>query len=403
MPFENPILAGEELIRSAIRSRNYIESAQGWKVSRDGAAEFSDLTTRGATTGDTAQFNALTLGGYDLQQQLDDDLQGIIAKFDWTNATETWTGAGPHRIIVIPATLPAGRYCRVEVNGFGIGSTVAGDGVRGFFRYTTDGTTPVEGSTNPLASLSNFPPVEYANDIQFGPLVCWISNPGTTDLEIKIALFAARYRGSGNVLAYANNRAICSVHDNGIILPNQGTKYAPDGTSTTELTNYDKTWSHTGIRSYNESDQVTIASNGDTTRAYQGDGDAVGNPGGNHVAFFFFDSAAIRSALAGATIDNVYIYLDNVHSYLNSGLMCRIGSHNHDPEPATTGANRMENRWNYSVAKGGDVWTPDLGPTFGQQLRDGTMRGVTVGRGPANDVNYYGYFDRCKIRIKYRK
>lgn len=47
MSFSNPILAGEELIRSAIRSENYVAGSSGWRISRDGDAEFNSLTARG--------------------------------------------------------------------------------------------------------------------------------------------------------------------------------------------------------------------------------------------------------------------------------------------------------------------------------------------------------------------
>jgi len=47
MPFSDPILAGEELIREAIRSPDYVAGAAGWRIAADGSAEFNDTTVRG--------------------------------------------------------------------------------------------------------------------------------------------------------------------------------------------------------------------------------------------------------------------------------------------------------------------------------------------------------------------
>jgi len=47
MPFTNPLVAGLELIRQAIRSRNYVPNTSGWTINADGTAEFTDATIRG--------------------------------------------------------------------------------------------------------------------------------------------------------------------------------------------------------------------------------------------------------------------------------------------------------------------------------------------------------------------
>lgn len=47
MAFRNSILAGEQLVRSGIRSENYVTGVSGWRIARDGSAEFSDAVIRG--------------------------------------------------------------------------------------------------------------------------------------------------------------------------------------------------------------------------------------------------------------------------------------------------------------------------------------------------------------------
>lgn len=53
MPFRNPILAGDTLIRVAMQSENFETGIAGWRIERDGDAEFNDITVRGrlVTTG----------------------------------------------------------------------------------------------------------------------------------------------------------------------------------------------------------------------------------------------------------------------------------------------------------------------------------------------------------------
>lgn len=47
MPFTNPIVAGTTLIRTAIKSPNYVAGVSGWAINKDGSAEFNDVTVRG--------------------------------------------------------------------------------------------------------------------------------------------------------------------------------------------------------------------------------------------------------------------------------------------------------------------------------------------------------------------
>ncbi|HTF08181.1 MAG TPA: hypothetical protein VK659_08420 [Asanoa sp.] len=50
MPFRDPIVAGNTLVREAIRSVGYTPGVQGWTINRDGSAEFNDVAIRGTLT-----------------------------------------------------------------------------------------------------------------------------------------------------------------------------------------------------------------------------------------------------------------------------------------------------------------------------------------------------------------
>jgi hypothetical protein len=52
MPFKNTIIGGQAaLIRAAERSPNFVTGSAGWQISKDGTAEFNNMTVRGSFTG----------------------------------------------------------------------------------------------------------------------------------------------------------------------------------------------------------------------------------------------------------------------------------------------------------------------------------------------------------------
>lgn len=46
MPFSNPLVAGETILQN-VESENYVAGVDGWRVEKDGDAEFNDVTVRG--------------------------------------------------------------------------------------------------------------------------------------------------------------------------------------------------------------------------------------------------------------------------------------------------------------------------------------------------------------------
>lgn len=52
MGFTNEVIGGQaSLVRSAIKSPNYVHSISGWTVNKDGSAEFNNVTIRGSIFG----------------------------------------------------------------------------------------------------------------------------------------------------------------------------------------------------------------------------------------------------------------------------------------------------------------------------------------------------------------
>jgi len=48
MAFRNPAIAGQYLVRPALRSPNYVTGSQGWTINRDGTAELNNVNLRGS-------------------------------------------------------------------------------------------------------------------------------------------------------------------------------------------------------------------------------------------------------------------------------------------------------------------------------------------------------------------
>ncbi len=109
-----------------------------------------------------------------------------------------------------------------------------------------------------------------------------------------------------------------------------------------------------------------------------------------------FDDAAIRAALAGATIKKVEIYLQNLWAGYNAGVEIYFGGHNNDNKPAGyTGVVRTE----VSKAHFGKPGYPNSGPTsqfvpvsnwFGEEFKADRIKGLVL-HPPGTSLTYYGY------------
>lgn len=401
MPFENPILAGEELIRSAIRSENYSEGSLGWRIGRDGTAEFANMVSRGSTVGENANFDTIVLAGEDLLATLDAMGGTMVAHIDWGVTGETWVGAGPHLIAITTATLKPNHDYMVCLTGFGAAPITSGERVTQNLLYAWDGALPTGASTplrGPYSNINNG--YSLASQYEFNPLIGWISNSGVTERDVTVGLFVTRTTGAGNVTTWAGvGGARMAVIDMGLILPSQGTRYAP-GSSSTELTRHTSQWEATDVESYQQDHTISTASN-HSVWGYQGDGDPVGNPGGNHASIWIFPYAAMQAALAGSTIITSRVYLDNVHCYNNAGVTARIGSHTSTGIPSIFNGNGgvTENRWQVGCAKGGAVWSTNLGTAMGNDFKNNTIKGLVIGYG--FDINSYSYWNRLIVKIVY--
>jgi hypothetical protein len=101
--FVNPILGGGgALVRPAIKSPNYVAGSAGWSINRDGSAEFSTGTFRGALVGSSFQTATsgrrieINVGGSQSMELFDSsgnvllsvgDQAGVITSYDAADGT----------------------------------------------------------------------------------------------------------------------------------------------------------------------------------------------------------------------------------------------------------------------------------------------------------------------------
>lgn len=105
MAFTNPILAGEELNRTGIRSENYIPGISGWRIANDGAAEFDNVGLRG-----NLWVPSITLDGQDLGSRINALPKGIIAFINGYPVVQTTSEI---QCMQVEADIAAGRYYEI--------------------------------------------------------------------------------------------------------------------------------------------------------------------------------------------------------------------------------------------------------------------------------------------------
>jgi len=141
--FTNPILAGEQLQRTGIRSDNYLAGVRGWRIASNGAAEFDNLGLRGNLWVPT-----ITLGGRDLGGQLNSMPKGILA---WINGYPAVATTSSAKLMSTEVDVVNGRWYDINLISItpDIGNTKA---CEFHIRYTTDGSTP--NTSSPVFAIS---------------------------------------------------------------------------------------------------------------------------------------------------------------------------------------------------------------------------------------------------------
>lgn len=143
-----------------------------------------------------------------------------------------------------------------------------------------------------------------------------------------------------------------------------------------------------------------------------------GTSNGNQKSVVLFTAAnstgdeagvSIGTALSGATISKVEVYLYANHWWYNDGGTARIGYYDASSIPTTLGTLSpyvTQSGW----AKNSGRWVNVTSAAFIKDLLDGSARGITLGPGVGTNPEYYGKFNgatassnKPRLRITYSK
>ncbi|SHI89210.1 phage minor structural protein, N-terminal region [Clostridium amylolyticum] len=120
---------------------------------------------------------------------------------------------------------------------------------------------------------------------------------------------------------------------------------------------------------------------------------------GVHRGFMYFDSASIRGALSGATINNVYLYLARRSSGGSSAATrIRLYGHQYDSPSGGTGL-YVDYGYIGSWAWGESKWI-SLPSNVGEGLKNGSIKGLALYDGSSNYAIFEAY---AKLEINYTK
>lgn len=99
-----------------------------------------------------------------------------------------------------------------------------------------------------------------------------------------------------------------------------------------------------------------------------------------------------QSDLSGKTIDSVSIRLENLHSWYNSGMSVQLGYTNHSSLPSSWNGSGITSVKTFHINEGAKSTIDLTGGGLGGALQSGAAQAISLGPGPAFNLNYYGYF-----------
>jgi hypothetical protein len=210
---------------------------------------------------------------------------------------------------------------------------------------------------------------------------------------------------------YSGANARFSIYDMGATVANTGRPILTGGSSGSGggTKNFTKTYTCTASHCYEGSDGTfpnqKINDGGNATQG----GDRANTFNGHAKTWYEFNTAAIQADLAGATITAFKIYLNNNHTWFNSGMTAAIGYDTKtsfgasEGDPTGPGIDAIEPHFNEGQAK----WVDASGAGFGTSFQT-TRTQIVLYRG-TNNLQYYGFFagrnqnGPCQIKISYTK
>lgn len=405
MAFRDPIVQGEEMIISGMRSQDYVEGVSGWRLGADGSFQAESVNA----LGDVGSNSLISADGFQAGNGgilLSDgrEVGAALTNLDPTSSTypvakgmvaygrdpatvNPTITAYPYGTIAIRGHMEAGRSYKVCMRGRvnGIPST---DDLDIRMQYTTDNTIPTTGSVIICDS-----PITKSATGGWGFVHSSIIYEAATDLDMWVGAWIIRLTGAGALTATqltANpNWWELWIEDVGLnsrastpISAYASPSSPPVATKKTYTKTYQPLWS----RTYDGNLGTTWD---DSAYCYQG---YYSSQRGNTRSLVGYDYTTIAADLAGATVNSVKLTFKVAHAYYNNGVTVEIGGHTYTAKPSTwNGANVAEQQANHTFSVPGSTYTVTLPAIFGTNLKSGAWKGIAFGPGPSTSLVYYGY------------
>lgn len=182
-----------------------------------------------------------------------------------------------------------------------------------------------------------------------------------------------------------------------------GTTVTPKPPPAPVTKTYTTEWTATWSQTYRQSG----AQRTDNNHLYQGYADSFN---GRQKGVFGFNYSAIQTALSGAAISKVEVWLSMIHTWNNSGATIYFSGHNETSAPSTySGVGIIMSRTNSGTFPNtGSKWLT-VSNNFGSGFRGGTIKGFVLD--PTSDsTSQYAYaggvsdsYSAPKLRITYVK
>lgn len=381
------------------------------------------FTTEGTVSASTD----LTVGGYSVPNDLLPPMpQGLIARASVLASSlpvPVTPVTGEFFIYELDVTFPvAGRECLLVIEPMSVQLGNAGK-IRLNLYATSDGSQ-VTNASPIIATVDTVAGGVTANfNMRTAPLIHQFSPPvngvwrflvsmTTVSTGAGVPTFQLQQLGfNPGTDGYSGSNGRFSVYDMGATVANTGRAILTGGSSGSGggTQNYVKTYLCTASHCYQGSDGTNSNLKiNDGGHCVQG-GNVANTYNGHAKSWYEFNQTQIMADLAGATITRFQIYLNNNHTWYNSGMTAAIGYDTKtgfggtEGDPAGPGIDALNVHYNEGQAK----WVDATGLGFGTSFQ--TVRSQIVLYKNSNNLQYYGYFagrgqnNPCQIKISYTK
>lgn len=389
MAFSDPIVdtVTETIQITGIKSLNYVEGSDGWRIGADGNAQFSNINLIGDIGATNGNFDDVLIGGESFNNDILPTLTDCVGYYERTTSSGTMNQQQERSIIAGQFDAIAGYTYQFITSGLRLRATVRASPVdmAARIRYTTNGTTPDLTSTILGQSVGC-----ALNDIGTSVSLNRLYVP-SVNCTVKFLITVASVQSVNNVAEnFVSSDFPCQVWVNQLgptaIFGADSSLFSGGGGSPgTPTTTTTKTYNATFAGAYRQNNQPT----GGADVLFSGYGDSFN---GIQKSLVGFPYATIQSDLTGATVNSIFFKFKVQHTWLSSGSVLYIGTHIYTTEPGTWGSGNVnDGRLVSGTIKAGGTYQVPLGGSIAADFKSGAARGISLGPPPSTANLYYNY------------